>query len=178
VKERPVVTAVTTPEELREVFRASRSGVLRCVLEPAMSREDLIGLVERHQGEDHHFPLLQLMVTHPSVDEGVLNLLLDRADDAGVEGAVATSGRASAAVLGRHASVREHAALALLRLELEGAPPERFEAILDGHPGEEGIDLGVRAMLAAHPRTPRRVLERLAQDDVDVVQQAAAGRLS
>jgi hypothetical protein len=179
---RCIITAGTSPRELRRVFRASPDGTLPCVVDPAASRVDLERIAAAHRYERYRGALLQLLVAHPAADAEFLHAVLDAEDDAGVQSAVATSPQASRAVLERLAAsgspgARAHAALALLQMDLATAPPEVFEAALAHHVGDAGIDLGARALLVAHPRTPRVVLTRLAEDDADFIRHAAEARL-
>lgn len=81
--------------------------------------------------------------------------------------------------LQRHASeqVRGHALLAHLKQRLPHMNDAEFSEVLDAHPGDEGVSLGVRHLLARAEETPRKILERLVDDDADFVADCARRRL-
>jgi hypothetical protein len=175
-----IVDTDVAPRELERLFE--KTGVLNIEVDGRAPSDGLMVLARKHRGHRHWLPLLQILATHPSADDALLLFMLQSTDDPGVLNAIATSGRASALVLGklagsRHRSVREHAKLAALRLELGTATETRFRELLKEHRGEDEQEIAVRALLAVHPRTPRDVLEELAKDEADFIQEAVSARL-
>lgn len=138
-----------------------------------------------HKDEKYAIPLFQLIGLHSNATPRLLGTLLrESGHDPEVENTVIMSGKASRTMLrslcrSSSKSVREHAKLAMLEKDLESASPSFFAKILDLNSGsDEGIKLGVRQMLAEHPRTPVAVLKSLSVDDADFISRSAKNRLA
>ena len=153
------IGTTTGSDEIRRMFAEARSQNTQVVLDENMSSEDLLTLARRSKQEGFYSVLVDLIIAHRAVDVGVLLELLRECRSPQTLNAIATSGKAPVSVLqvlrrSEFASVRDHATLALLRPEMAYASAERIQDILAEHQGEGGVDIGVRILVASHPRTP------------------------
>ena len=173
------VAAITKPSEVASVLRA-RGEV---ELEKALTTRELLTVATVHFSEKYGRRLGELMVRHDSADSEVLSKVFEAfGETASLANEIATSGRCDARLLlrlGRHSfpSVREHAALGLARLELQGCGGACARRQLDENQGDSGVALGMRSMLASHPETPGDVLEELADDEADFIASTAQEEL-
>lgn len=150
-------------------------------LDPALSADELAAMSERYSAEPYATEIHQLAVLHPSADIGVFRTVLRIAGtDAGLQNTIVTSSRASRELVtelanSEHESVREHARVALLTMDLDEGRVLDFRSVIDGAVGDGGI--GLRWTLAQHHGTPSEVLEELSRDDADIIADAARSQL-
>lgn len=177
-RKRRLISADHSTEELGSLLDRRQSGGIQGALDPNASPAELRTLLERWRKHPAAALLFEMMATHPAANAEIHEAILRSTRNAAVLNAIATNGRTKPAILqklarSRQRDVREHALLALIAQELTRAPRERFRALLAKYPGEGGIDIGVRLLLANHSRTPHDVLLALAGDEVDLVRAAA-----
>ncbi len=150
-------------------------------LDPDLSAEDLVRVCNAHSGQPYSNEMYELALRQPAANAVLLRSLLSQPGaDSEVQNLVITSGRATREILvtlanSPHESVREHAAVAKVSMDLDQGEPVDIVGILEGAADDAGI--GMRWTLARHPRTPSDVLETLSQDEVDVVANAAKAQL-
>jgi hypothetical protein len=153
-------------------------------LRASLTGDELLRLASRHFKYPHGETVAALIVQHPSADKAVFRRILDHyPDSTALANDIATSGRCDAEVLGLlrkcpAASVREHAALGLVRLELERNDPRSIRRLLAENQGDFGVALGVRHMIAMHANTPDDILKELREDEADFIADAARKEIS
>jgi hypothetical protein len=177
-----LITSDTTVDELRDLYRDRGSGQFLCEIDSKMNKENLSELMKKLRNEDFYRQLLSLIIFHPSSDDEILENIIKDTDDVDVMNTIATSGKTSDMILriltsSASKSVREHAALGLIQLELQYATPEKFWKLITDYSGEGGIDIGVRISVVNHPRTPPDVIRKLVEDDVDIISDLAMERI-
>jgi hypothetical protein len=181
LKEQPIAPGMSAAAIAAALRRRGRRLQIDASLDTA-ALEAILGTAAAVEGAG---PVLQLLATHPSANEALLERITDLGEQKsewGALNAVATAPGTSKRILRRLAEspnrfVAQHAALALLAGEMERAEPQRFREILAEHASDSEDDAAVRSILALHPRTPEAVLELLAEDAEDAVAQAASERL-
>lgn len=151
-------------------------------LDPGMSAATVKWFWDTHREAEYYAELIYAVISDPRVEEQWMLDLARASEDAGVLNTMATSGRASRAVLQVLAEssmedVRQHAELGLIREDLPKMSAADLDEILDLHAGVGGNDMGVRQLIAIHEGTPDSVLRRLAKDTVDFIREAAETNL-
>lgn len=170
-----IITASTTRATLR---RRTQTGGAIC-LAKGLTASDLCLLARKHANEDYADELALLIVNHPACDSAVHRVVVEEmCAKPAIANSIATSGRApeqTLVLLLKHpsSSVRNHASLAVQRSALDRAAPVQFRRLLNQHRGDGGVSLGIRHMLAVHPRTPEKILRELTNDDADFIAAAA-----
>ena len=167
------------------ITAALRGRGRRLLIDPSLDIAALEAILATVTSVEGAGPLLQLLATHPSANEALLERITDLAEQKsewGALNAVATAPGTPEQILRRLAGspnrfVAQHAALALVAGEMDHADPQRFREILAEHASDSEDDAAVRSILALHPRAPEAVLEILAEDAEDTVAQAAGRRL-
>jgi hypothetical protein len=157
----------------------------RLEIDPSLDPAALNAILDMAASLEGAGPVLQLLATHPSANEALLERITDLAEvksEWGALNAVATAPGTPERILRRLAGspnrfVAQHAALALVTGEMDHADPLRFREILDEHASDSEDDAAVRSILALHPRAPEAVLEILVEDAEDTVAEAARERL-
>jgi hypothetical protein len=177
-----LIKSDTTIDELRDLFRVRGVGQFICEIDDKMNKENLSELMKKLRTESFYRPLLSLIIFHPASDDEILENIIRDTDDIDVLNTIVTSGNASDKILrmltgSASKSVREHAALGLIHLELQYATPEKFWKLITDYSGEGGIDMGVRMSVVNHPRTPQEVIRKLAEDDGDIISDLAKERI-
>lgn len=175
-----IINSKTTVANLQELYRDG--DICQCEIDSNMNKVDLIELMKKFRNEDIYQQLLSLIVIHPSSDDEILEDIMEDTDDVDVLNTIATSGKTSEKILkmltrSRSKSVREHAALGLIQLELQTATPDKFWKIITDYSGEKGINIGVRVSVVNHPMTPLEVIRKLVEDDVDIISDLAKKRI-
>jgi hypothetical protein len=161
---------------------ARRFGQPCFMLSPDFSVADLQRILEEHVGARYFTELLHVLAVHPHATGRFLEAILEHSDDSGVLNAVVTSPKVTAKLLSRLRrsnvkSVAQHAELGLLHRKMTTAKASEIKHLLERFPGDEGISLGVRGMVAAHKRTPTTILRALREDSADFVCELALENL-
>jgi len=182
VKKRCIITLQTSSEDIRKLFKSTKSMRLPCSIDENLSRDDLIAIMKRFRKEKFYKALLEILVGHSNVDDYILEDIIKNENDDNLLNDIATSGKCSERVLkilinSEHEYVQQHARLALIHIELANAKPQYFRELFQQYPGEKGIDIGVRVILASHPNTPKDIIEQLKSDEVDIVKDVVQNRL-
>lgn len=167
-------TSVSKPA-LRKLWKSNR-GSLPVVLNPHATSKQLESFLLAHSKERYAQAIYQILANHPKATGKVFRLLLEKTRGSPqIASAIILSGNAPKSLLrtlrrSPSQSVKEHADLALVGAALDSGNRDVFASLLDRHWGKDfGISLGVRQLIAGHPRTPQRLLKRLAGDDVDFI---------
>jgi hypothetical protein len=173
-----IVARETDPDVVERLYTSSeRPGIS---LARNLSSADLLRFCSRHANRPYTAALFSLIVSDPAATKLVLQAAMRRSRyDPSVLNSIATSARTPSAILltlarSRHASVREHARLGLLKRRLSrGLPTHQLLSLLGRSRGDSGISLGIRLLVATSKRTPKSVLNLLRSDDADLVSIAA-----
>lgn len=162
------LTTNTEPERVQTYYQ--REGTLLAFEIPStIDPVELVTIARSHADWPQRGCVLNLVVSHPHCDPSTLEQVVELAeDDRGVLLRIATSGKASRALLERlhhsqHPSVREHAALALFELELDEADEAGIVPLYEQHRDHPTRGYGFRYRLLVDPRTPRAVLKSIAE---------------
>ncbi|WP_422886927.1 hypothetical protein [Nannocystis pusilla] len=137
-----------------------------------------------YQGKPHETAFLQLVVIHHSATEELLfEIARAWSHNSGVLNAIATSPRSTRALLrfletSASKSVAQHAYLGLLRHDLSALSERELRELRLRHGSDEGIDIGVRIMIANSSHTPVSLLLEMLQDEADIVANTARNELS
>jgi hypothetical protein len=168
----------TTVRDLQRWYASARRESLQ--LSRTLTSGDLVALLKRHRDRRYSDALFSIIVTCPIATPEVLQAALTASDDASsVQSAIATRRDVPRSLLlhlrkSQYRSVRHHAELALISDKIAtGVPARTIKELLAKYPGDGGIDLGVRAVIAASVKTPQRLLQRLTDDDADFIAAAA-----
>ena len=155
----------------------------RVVIDPVLTTGELRQFIASYRGQPDEDVLLQLAAVHAAATEDILLEMARRWDrDAGVLNAIATSPRATLPVLralesASIESIRQHALVGLLRRNFAEMSEVQMRELLTRHSEENGVDIGVRLIVASAACTPLPLLLQLLQDEVDIVVQAAQREL-
>lgn len=174
---RLVVTSPADGDAL--AARWTAAGTLDVELAASLDAAALAALWQGARGAAHEAALLHLVVVHPRVSEALLMQIAAQAPGDVLE-AIATGGRATAAVLdrievGASAALRRSVGLARFGLLLDSGAAAVIAAALAGWADEVGQP--AHYLAACHPRTPPSLLARLADSDEAHVAAAARARL-
>lgn len=172
----------TSQEHLENIYNA-HNGTLPIRLEKTLNNDDLLDIINTHEGTVYFECLLQLLVTHPAADNLVIAAVLEKTSESGVLNAIATSPQTSATMArkllkSKDPSVRDHARLKLITLSLDAATTDQLATLLKKYRGAAGISMGVRQRIVEHPRTPHPILLQLSMDACDFIRKSAKSRLA
>lgn len=166
-----------------DVETALRHGdVQRIRISPSLSPVKLAEFIAKLRRSAYSEVFLELLASESISSDTVWRAVLEDPVDASVAMTALSNGsipQAEVVRLLNHSStqVQGHALLARLQHQVPLLGESELSELLDAHAGDHGVSLGVRHLVARSPGTPRRILQRLADDEVDFIAESARGQL-